>query len=75
MGKDDFVGLSYGKATKINEIVQNIQSLVPGVQPGFNQILLSITILAKTRSQMVVNTLKQLKECSYRINGLNGQKD
>ena len=60
MGKDDFVGLSYHKATKISEIVQYIQSLVPGAQPGFNQILLSIAMLAKTRSQMVVNNLKQL---------------
>ena len=60
MGKNGFVGLSYRKATKVSEIVQNIQSLVPGSQPGFNQILLSITTLAKTGSQMVVNDLKQL---------------
>ena len=60
MDKDGFVGLSYRKATKISEIVQNIQLLVPGVQPGFNQILLSITMLAKAVSQMVVNNLKQL---------------
>ena len=60
MGKDGFVELSYGKATKISEIVQNIQSLVPVAQPDFNQIILSITMLAKTGSQMVVNNLKQL---------------
>ena len=60
MGKDGFAGLSYRKATKISEIVQNIQSLVSGAQPSFNQILLSITMLAKTGSQMVVNNLKQL---------------
>ena len=29
-------------------------------QPGFNQILLSITTLAETRSQMVINDLKQV---------------
>ena len=55
MGKDGTVGLSYRKAIKISEIVQNIQSLVPGVQQGFSQILLSITILAKTGSHMIVN--------------------
>ena len=60
MGRDCFVGLPYRKATKISEIVQNIQSLVPGAQPGFNQILLSM--LAKTGSQMVVNSLKQLSK-------------
>ena len=60
MGKNGFVGLSYRKATKVSEIVRNIQSLVPNAQPGFNQILLSITTLAKTGSQMVVNDLKQL---------------
>ena len=59
-GKDCFVGLSYRKATKLSEIAQNIQSLVPGAQPDFSQILLSITMLAKTGSQMVVNNLKIL---------------
>ena len=57
MDKDSFVGLSYRKARNISEIVQNVQSLVPGAQPGFNQILLSITMLARTESQMVVNNL------------------
>ena len=60
LGKNDFVQLSEQKATKLSEIVQNIQSLFPGSQPGFNQILLSITTLAKTGSQMVINDLKQL---------------
>ena len=60
MGKDGFVGLSYRKVTKMSEIVQNIRLLVPGAQPVFNQTLLSITMLAKTRSQMVVNNLRQL---------------
>ena len=60
LGKNDFVQLSDRKATKLSEIVQNIQSLFPGSQPGFNQILLSITTLAKTGSQMVINDLKQL---------------
>ena len=57
MGKDGFIGL---KAAEMSETVKNIQSLVPSKQPGFNQILLSITLLAKTRSQVVVNNLKQL---------------
>ena len=48
MGKNSFVRLSERKATKVSEIVQNIQLLVPGSRPGFNQILLSITTLAKT---------------------------
>ena len=41
MGKDGFVVLSYRKATKISEIVQNIQSLVPGAQPGFDHIVIN----------------------------------
>ena len=60
MGKIGFVRLSERKATKVSEIFQNVQSLVPGSQPGFHQILLSITTLAKTGSQMVINDLKQL---------------
>ena len=32
--KNGFIGLSYCKATKIRKIVQNIQLLVPGAQPG-----------------------------------------
>ena len=44
----------------MSEIVQNIPLLVPSAQPGFSQILLSITMLAKSGSQMVVNNLKQL---------------
>ena len=60
LDKNGFVTLSYRKATKVCEIVQNIQSLVPNAQPGFNQVLLSITMLAKTGSKMVVNDLKQL---------------
>ena len=58
-GKNGFVQLSEQKTTKVSEIVQDIQSLVPGSLPGFNQILLSITTLAKTGSQMVINDLKQ----------------
>ena len=60
MRKDGFVGLSDFKAIKKGEIVQNIQSLVPGAQPGFHQILLSITMLAKTGLQLIVNNFKQL---------------
>ena len=60
MGKTGFVRLSERKATKVSKIVQNIQSLVPGSQSVFNQILLSIITLAKTGSQMVINDLKKL---------------
>ena len=59
MGKLGFVGHSYQKTTKLSEIVLNIQSLVPSAQTGFSQILLSITMLTKTGSQMIVNNLKQ----------------
>ena len=69
MDKNGFAQLSERKATKVSEIVQNTQSLVPGSHPGFNQILLSITTLAKTESPMVINDLKQ---CSYKVNGQNG---
>ena len=60
MGKDGAVGLSCSKSTKISDIVQNIQLLVPSAKPGFNQILLSVTMLAKTGSLLVENNLKQL---------------
>ena len=60
MGKTGFVRLSERKATKVSKIVQNIQSLVPGSQSVFNQILLSIITLAKTGSQMVISDLKKL---------------
>ena len=60
MGKTGFVRLSERKATKVSKIVQNIQSLVPGSQSVFNQILLSIITLVKTGSQMVINDLKKL---------------
>ena len=60
IGKTGFVRLSERKATKVSKIVQNIQSLVPGSQSVFNQILLSIITLAKTGSQMVINDLKKL---------------
>ena len=59
MGKLGFVGHSYRKTTKLSETVLNIQSLVPSAQTGFSQILLSITMLTKTGSQMIVNNLKQ----------------
>ena len=38
MGKNGFAQLSGQKITTVSEIVQNIQSLVSGSQPGFNQI-------------------------------------
>ena len=60
MGKNGFVRLSEKKTTKASKIVQNLHSLVPGSQPGFNHILLSITTLAKKESQMVIDDLKQL---------------
>ena len=40
--------IRFSNFAKVSEIVQSIQSLVPGSQPGFNQLLLSITTLAKT---------------------------
>ena len=59
MRKKGFAQLSERKATKVSKIVQNIQSLVPGSQSGFKQILLSITTLANTGLQIVTNDLKQ----------------
>ena len=60
MDKNGFVKLSSRKEIKVNEIVQNIQALVPGSKPGLNQILLSLNTLSKTGSSMIVNDLKQL---------------
>ena len=60
MGKDGYVNLSSHKATKVSEICQNIQSLVPGGQPSLGQVLLSLTMFGKTGSKNVVNDLRQL---------------
>ena len=60
MGKDGYVNLSSNKATKVSEICQNIQSLVPGGQPSLGQVLLSLTMFGKTGSKNVVNDLRQL---------------
>ena len=54
-GKDGFVKLSDRKAVKVKEICQNIQSLVPSVQPSRSQILLSMTMYGKTGSKNVIN--------------------
>ena len=79
ISKNGFVRLSEKKTIKASKNVQNLHSLVPRSQPGFNHILLSITTLAKKESQMINNDLKQLgagisntETCSYKINGQNG---
>ena len=60
LGKDGYVNLLPGKATKVSEICYNIQSLVPGGQPSLGQILLSLTMFGKTGSKNVVNDLRHL---------------
>ena len=61
-GNDGFVKLSDRKAVKVKEIyiiqyIQNIQSLVPSVQPSRSQVLLSVTVYGKTGSKNVTNDL------------------
>ena len=45
--------LSTAKATKISEICQNIESLVPGTQSSIGQMLLSLNMYSKTASKSV----------------------
>ena len=59
-GKDGFVKFSDRKAIKVKEICQNIQSLVPSIQPSRSQVLLSMTTYGKTGSKNIINDLHHL---------------
>ena len=48
MDGDVVVRLSKGKSTKVKEICQNIEALVPNAQPRLLQALLSLNIYCKT---------------------------
>ena len=60
IGKDGYVNLTTRKSTKVSEICQNIQSLVPGGHPSLGQILLSLNMYGKTGSKDVVTSLRHL---------------
>ena len=59
-GKDGFIKLSDGKAVKVKEVCQNIQSLIPSAQPSRSQVLLSMTMYGKTGSKNIFNDLHHL---------------
>ena len=60
MDKDGSVKLSTNKATIVTQICENINALVPSGQPLLSQVLLSLTMYAKTGSQTVVDDLKKI---------------
>ena len=60
MGRGGYVNLSTRKSTKVNEICQTIQSLVPGGNHSLSQILLSLSMYGKTGSKNIVNDLRHL---------------
>ena len=60
LNDDGKVKLSQIKATKIQQIAQDIQALLPKSQPSLDQVLLSLTMHRKTGSSGVVDTLHGL---------------
>ena len=56
-GEDGTVKLSLTKATKINKICTDIESLVPNDVPSLHQVLLSLNAYRKTGSSNIVNDL------------------
>ena len=60
LNDNGLVSLSKSKASKIMQLVQNIESLMPNAKPSLDQALLSLTMHRKTGSSAVVNTLHHL---------------
>jgi hypothetical protein len=60
LDKEGRVQLSKIKATKIHQICQDIQALLPKSQPSLDQVLLSLTMHRKTGSSGVVDTIHGL---------------
>ena len=60
LNKDGLVDLSHSKFLKINQICQNLQSLLPNVHPSIDQLLLSLTLHRKTGTRDVVDTIHKL---------------
>ena len=54
------VDLAPSKASKVSQICQDLQALLPNAQPSLDQVLLSLTMHAKTGSSTVVDTLHNL---------------
>ena len=60
MGKDGFVKLSVNKATIVTQICDNITALTPHSKPTLSQVLISLSIYAKTGSKLIVDDLKKI---------------
>ena len=60
MDGDGVVILSKSKSTKVNEICQNIETLVPNAQPRLSQALVSLNMYCKTGSKSTVEDLSRL---------------
>ncbi|MES9880765.1 MAG: hypothetical protein ABW185_07780 [Sedimenticola sp.] len=54
------VQISHSKATKLHQLCQDIQTLLPKSQPSLDQVLLSLTMHRKTGSSGVVDTMHSL---------------
>ena len=57
MDGDGVVRLSKSKSTKVNEICQNIEAIVPNAQPILSQPLLSLNMYYETGSKSIVEEL------------------
>ena len=60
IGKDGFVKLSENKATVVTQICENISALAPFSNPPMSQVLLSLSIYAKTGPKLVIDDLKRI---------------
>ena len=60
LNKNGFVNLSSNKSLKVQQICQNLQSLLPKSQPSLDQLLLAPTLHRKTGSSDVVHILNRL---------------
>lgn len=60
VGKDGLVKLSENKATIVTQICDNITALSPHNKPTLSQVLLSLSIYAKTGSKLIIDDLKRI---------------
>ena len=72
MGKDGLVKLSESKAIVLTQICDNITALSPFGKPTLSQVLLSLSIYAKTGSKLVIDDLKRIGT-GYRNDFYSGQ--
>ena len=60
LNKDGLVNISHRKTLKLNQMCQNLQSLLPHFSYSLDQLLLSLTLHRKTGSSDVLDVLNRL---------------